>query len=204
MVPVNMERIGADFYTANCHKWLMAPPGAGFLHVAPVHKPRVKPLIISWGYEHYDPAHPDEPSPVGPETCWLRNLEFHGTLDRCPQMTIADALDFRAQLGGDDAIATRVRELSDYAREKLADQGFTCATPRNPALRGALIAFDVDSPEPTATTNQIWSSSKIEAPTTKAAGRTFLRVSVAWFTTRGEIDLLAEAAGRIFRPRQEV
>src|SRR4051812_34180349 len=34
MIPLNLEKIGADFYGANCHKWIMAPAGSGFLHVA--------------------------------------------------------------------------------------------------------------------------------------------------------------------------
>src|SRR5688500_13410922 len=31
MVPLDIGAIGADFYAANCHKWMMSPPGAGFV-----------------------------------------------------------------------------------------------------------------------------------------------------------------------------
>src|SRR5437764_5047481 len=32
MVPLNLDEVGADFYGGNCHKWLLAPTGAGALY----------------------------------------------------------------------------------------------------------------------------------------------------------------------------
>src|SRR5262245_53206786 len=31
MIPLNVSEVAADFYTGNCHKWILAPTGAGFL-----------------------------------------------------------------------------------------------------------------------------------------------------------------------------
>jgi isopenicillin-N epimerase len=191
MVPVNLADVDADFYTANCHKWLMAPAGAGFLHVRAEARKLIEPLITSWGWE-YDRANPDAASGWGGSR-WQWDREFHGTSDRCPQMVLPEALDFRTELGGDAAIAARVRELSTYARERFASIGLACATPRNEQLSGAIVAFDFPCADVVAARDRLYHDFHIECPVTSAAGETFLRVSTAWFVTSEQIDALVRA-----------
>src|SRR5581483_2062935 len=53
-VPVDLTAIGADAYAGNCHKWLCAPKGAGFLWVRPELQERIDPLVVSWGWRERD------------------------------------------------------------------------------------------------------------------------------------------------------
>src|SRR5258708_33463490 len=48
MIPVNLAELGCDFYAGNCHKWLLAPTGSGFLYFGPGSEERVQPLQVSW------------------------------------------------------------------------------------------------------------------------------------------------------------
>jgi isopenicillin-N epimerase len=138
-VPLDLAEVGADFYGGNCHKWLLAPTGAGFLHLGPGNEDRLSPLQVSWGWRGEGrPA--DERDEYG-STPRLRRLEFEGTRDVCPWLAVPAAIDFQADLGP-ERIRARMRELAGYVRRRLGgDLGLAPATPDHPEMCGAMTAF---------------------------------------------------------------
>jgi isopenicillin-N epimerase len=191
-VPLNLREIDADFYGGNCHKWLLAPIGSGFLYSRDGSEDRLQPLQVSWGW-HGDGRGPDERDEFG-STPRLRQLEFEGTRDVCPWLAVPAAIDFQAELGW-EAVRARMRELARYVRRRLTGlAGLTPATPEHPDLYGALMAFRLpDGVRAEELRSGLWEQFRIEAPVVERPDRLLVRASTHFYNTEEEVDRLAEA-----------
>ncbi|MDY3551594.1 aminotransferase class V-fold PLP-dependent enzyme [Gemmata sp. JC717] len=202
-VPLDVSDVGADFYTANLHKWLLAPSGAGFLVVGPGNEDRLQPLHVSWGY--YPDKYPigETVRSVGPDaqdaygsTPRTRFLEFEGTRDLCPWLAVPAAIDFQSEYGF-DAVRGRIAELAAYTRAVIGGLGLPLATPSVPGLCGAMTAFELPAgrtaPE---LRKELWAR-RVEIPVIERPGRLLIRVSHHFYTTEAEIDRLADVLKEI-------
>ena len=190
-VPVDLADIPCDFYGANAHKWMLAPTGSGFLWIGPGNEDRLLPLQVSWGY-HTTAKHFDERDEFG-STPRIRRLEFEGTRDNCPWLSIPEAIEFQSALGF-DRIRARHRELVAHVRRRLTPiNGLTPATPENPTLCGPLMAYELaPGHAPVRLRQAIWDA-RFEMPVIERPDRLLIRTSTHFYNTEAEVDRLAEA-----------
>ena len=198
MIPLDVEAIGADFYAANCHKWLLAATGTGFLYFGKGSEDRLQPMQVSWGYRP-DRTKWNEPDAFG-TTARLRFYEFEGTRDLCPWMAIPEAIDFQAALGWQN-IRERNESLARYVRERFRQfPQLTPWTPEHPDLHGFLTAFrlppDVDA---VAWRKTLWEQWRIEIPIVERPDCLLIRVSTHFYNTEAEIDHLIKALESLLR-----
>ena len=198
MIPLNVTDVGADFYTGNLHKWLLAPIGCGFLVIGPGLEDRLEPLVVSWGYKSNQYPISDATTSIGPDdpdsygsTPRTRYLEFDGTRDVCPWLTVPAAIDFQTLLGF-DAIRGRMAELAAYTHRVIP---LKLATPAVPGLHGSMTAFELPAGKTAAQwRKELWDR-RIEAPIIERPERLLIRVSHHFYTTEAEIDVLATFLG---------
>ena len=109
MLPLDLDGIGAAFYTANAHKGLCAPKGSALLHVRRDFQTEVHPLSISHGYD-----------PEREGSSFREEFDWTGTLDPTPWLVVPECIRFLGELlpGGwpelmqtNHALAVRARAI---------------------------------------------------------------------------------------------
>ena len=172
---LDLEALGADVYAGNCHKWLCAPKGAGFLWARPEHHAWIAPLVVSWGYR--------EDADFGERHGWA------GTRDPAAYLAVPKAIEVH---GGFDP--ERQRALADHAEQRLGEAGFArVAGEPAPFMR----AVELSAGDPDELWGRLFAEFKVEVPVYEWAGRRLLRVSIGPYNDEQDVDRLLDALERI-------
>lgn len=119
MVPVDLDKLGAAYYTGNCHKWMCAPKGAAFLHVRrdkqqrSDDEPLIRPLSISHGAN----------AKIGKYKRFRLEFDWTGTTDPTPWLVLPAALEFMSSLfpNGMEGVREHNRNMALGARQWLSN-----------------------------------------------------------------------------------
>ena len=177
-VPLNIAELAADYYAGNAHKWLGAPKGTGFLHVRPEHQERVDGAIVGWGYEE--------------GAGFSERIELQGTRDPAAWLALPDAIRFQAEREW-RAVRDRSRQLAREARRELCELLGTEPLAAE-SMVAQMAAVRLPHPAPDLA-DQLFVRHRIEIPV-GGPRDDLMRLSVAGYTTREEVDRLLAALVR--------
>jgi isopenicillin-N epimerase len=185
-LPLDMEAIGADFYTGNCHKWMLCPKGCGFLYVRPEVQHLVKPLVVS---RPYDPENttPDR-HPM------LDYFTWTGTRDPSAFLTIPAAIAFMEKYQWYE-VRAHCHALLRQTLERICS--FTGLPPAYP-LDSEFYSQMAVAPltlvkDPAVLRQRLYDEYHIVIPVGVWHDRMFARISVQGYTTHADINTLLKA-----------
>jgi isopenicillin-N epimerase len=165
-VPLELEVLGADVYAGNCHKWLSAPKGAGFLWVRPEHQRWIEPLVISWGY--------------GDDRTFADRHGWQGTRDPAAALTIPAAIEAHAAFD-----LERCRRIASGFQERLPP------IVRTPAPQ--MWASEVATDQPEELQRRLFDEYAIEVVVREWEGRSLLRISIGPYNDEADVERLLGA-----------
>jgi isopenicillin-N epimerase len=170
----------------NCHKWLCAPKGCGFLWAAPERQAGLHPVTISHGFGGG----------------FVAEFDWTGTRDCSAWLSVDVAIDFHARLGGaalrERNVALAAEATSLLSRRLNTEPGATGALAgamglvRLP-LTGAVTA------ERSLRVREMLLDAGTDAPTHVIDDALWLRLSAHAYNEIGDYERLAEIAARVVR-----
>lgn len=190
-IDLDLADVGADFYTGNCHKWMLAPKGAAFLHARREVQSLVSPLVVSWGYGGND-------GQPGTGSRFIDILQWTGTKDPSAALTVPDAIEFMSQHSWDD-VRRNCRQLLRQAVERVCN--LTGMAPVCPLASDFYSQMAV-APLPAGIDlavlkSRLYDEHRVEIPLVQWQGRNFARISVQAYNTQEDIDALVGGLAKL-------
>lgn len=193
MVPLALDSLRAAYYVGDCHKWLCAPKGVGFLYVRRDRQEGLMPTTISHGAN----------SKRKDLSRFRLLFDWTGTADPSAALSVPAALAFLPSLAreGWPGIMAANRALALRARDILCETlGLDAPAPEG--MLGSLAAVVLPGAPADATDGQIdplqeslWQEERIEVPVFPWGdpAMRILRVSVQIYNSSQEYERLARA-----------
>jgi len=182
-IPLNLEELGVDFYTGNCHKWMMTPKGSAFLYARRDVQPLLEPLVISWGWE------PEQPGP----SPFIDQQEYQGTKDIAAYLAVPAAIRFMHEHDW-PRVQQACHELVRYGRQAItALTGLPPLTPDSPTWFAQMAAFPLPPGDGRALKKRLYDEFAIEVPIISWNDRRLVRICIQGYNTQDDVDRLVEA-----------
>jgi isopenicillin-N epimerase len=175
-LPLDLWSLDVDYYAGNCHKWLCAPKGAGFLYVRRELQRDIHPLVISWGYE-------------GEDASFLSRHEKQGTRDPSAYLTVPAAIQWQREHDW-DSVRKRSHELARRARNEL---GLDPLAPDSPDFFRQMVTLRLPDAAPEDLQERLYDEHRIEIPVFEHRAGRLIRPSFQGYNDGGDLERLGAA-----------
>ena len=183
-LPLDLGALGAEYYVANLHKWLMAPRGTGILWARRDLQAALHPLTISHGYRKG----------------FVEEFDWTGTKELTGWLSAPAGIEFFHRMGG-ERLMTRNRELVHAMARMLSEAwGTPLGGPLDMFASMAVIALPNAGPAtPERSTElrlHLAEQHGIEAAVNASDGRLWVRIMAQAYNEPADYERLRRAFER--------
>jgi selenocysteine lyase/cysteine desulfurase len=181
VLPIDVRAMNIDFLSADGHKWLLGPEGAGVFFCRRELLPTLRPLSVGWMNVVNDQDYGNYDLTLKPDA---RRFEC-GTHNIPGLLALKASLELLLELGV-DAVASRLKSLTDRATAGLRLKGYQVISPRDAEAWSGIVSFI--SPQHDHKT--LWRDLRMTHNTELALREGRLRISAHLYNTEDQIDRL--------------
>ena len=186
---VDLQAMGADVSTGNCHKWMLSPKGAAFIHVRRDVQQLVQPLVVSWGFRA------TAETTTGSQ--FIDFLQWTGTKDPAAALSVPTAIQFMQDHYWED-VRTECHALLKTALEKICDLAdLPPLYPLDSDFYSQMGIAPLPRCDMAQLKSRLYDEYKIEVPLTQWQDRQFIRVSIQGYNTVEDVNALVGALNKL-------
>jgi selenocysteine lyase/cysteine desulfurase len=182
---VDVKRDDVDFLTASCYKWLLSPPGVGYLYVKEGLIEKFEPPLVGW-------ASVDQGIFETVDFWDIWNLKLSktasrfeaGTPSRLSQVGARVAMKMLLDFGIEN-VRRRILKLTDRLMDLVKELRLQLQTPEEEQYRSGIVNFRIDKAQDVA--QKLGSSGIVVSARSHG-----IRVSPHFYNTEEEIERLAK------------
>ena len=181
VLPLDVQAMNIDFLSADGHKWMLGPEGAGIFYCRREHLAKIRPLVMGWMNVINADQYGDYDFTLKPTAarfeCGSHNVP--GFLGLKASLELLDSL-------GIPAVSQRLKTLTDRLIAGLQAKGYTVISPRNAEQWSGIVSFASGTHDHSAICQALRDQHRTEIVLRE--GR--LRCSPHFYNTEAQMDRL--------------
>ena len=187
-IPLQLDELDADFYSGNCHKWMLTPKGSAFLHVHPRVQHLIEPLVVSHGWN----PEAEGDGALG-NSRFIDSLEFQGTRDLASLLAIPAAIDFMEKYQWPEVKKACHKLVWEIAEEWATITGLAPLV--QPEFRAdmQMVALPLPNCDVMNIKNRLYDEFQIEIPVYRWKEQCIARISIQGYNTPADGQSLISA-----------
>ena len=195
-IDLNLKNLNADFYSGNCHKWMMSPKGSAFMWSSSKFKNHLDPLIVSHGWNKKNKSN-NQTGALG-NSRFIDMFEYNGTKDPAAWLSVPASIKFINNVKNIKLFKTQSEILYNFSLKLskifnmplLADRDF---------LPPLMISVPIPKVKEFEFQKRLYRNYKIEIPIIPWENRSFVRISFQIYNSEKDLDKLIFALKKLLR-----